>query len=167
MARSVSKDKDLPNKFWAEAFYTDVYLHSQLPTKVIFKRRPLKAWSSHRHLYVTWKYLNVYVTSMCLVKSNTNCIINLKKEFFLATVHSPKDIGFINHKLINFKSAEMLYLTKILLGIGSIMLLTKSMLWRKQLILTSHSSSSTITIFSRRSVKRWIASKLINQIMGL
>ena len=48
MARSMLKDKGLPNKFWAEAVYTAVYLQNRLPTKAIHKRIPLKAWSGHR-----------------------------------------------------------------------------------------------------------------------
>ena len=67
MARSMLKDKNLPNKFWAEAVYTAVYLQNRLPTKAVNKRTPLKAWSGHRpsvsHLRIFGCICYIYVPS--------------------------------------------------------------------------------------------------------
>nr|KYP39285.1 Retrovirus-related Pol polyprotein from transposon TNT 1-94 [Cajanus cajan] len=35
MARSMLKEKGLPNTFWAEVVYIDVYILNRCPTKVV------------------------------------------------------------------------------------------------------------------------------------
>lgn len=48
MARSLLKEKDLPNKFWAEAVATSFYLLNLSPTKAIMNTTPFEAWSCKR-----------------------------------------------------------------------------------------------------------------------
>nr|KYP59938.1 Copia protein [Cajanus cajan] len=56
MARSMLKEKGLPNTFWAEAIYTAVYLLNRYPTKAVRDKTPIEAWSgkkpSAKHLRV-------------------------------------------------------------------------------------------------------------------
>ena len=56
MARSILKDKNLPNIFWAKAVYTAVYLLNRCPTKAVENKTPIEAWSrqkpSAKHLRV-------------------------------------------------------------------------------------------------------------------
>ncbi|CAL2249603.1 unnamed protein product [Prunus armeniaca] len=46
MARSMIFEKGLPNKFWAEAVYTAVYLLNRSPTKALQNKTPIEAWSN-------------------------------------------------------------------------------------------------------------------------
>lgn len=46
MARSLLKEKDLPNKFWAKAVATAIYFLNLSPTKVVRNNNPFEAWSS-------------------------------------------------------------------------------------------------------------------------
>lgn len=45
MARSMLKEKNLPNQFWAEAVATSVYLLNLSPTKDVMNQTPFEAWS--------------------------------------------------------------------------------------------------------------------------
>ncbi|GKV19030.1 hypothetical protein SLEP1_g29330 [Rubroshorea leprosula] len=44
MARSMLSEKNLPNKFWAEAVHTAVYLLNGLPTNAAEGKTPIEAW---------------------------------------------------------------------------------------------------------------------------
>ena len=56
MARSMLKEKGLPNTFWAEAVYTAVYILNRCPTKSVKDKTPIEAWNgkkpSAKHLRV-------------------------------------------------------------------------------------------------------------------
>ena len=56
MARSMLKEKGLPNTFWAEAVYTAVYILNRRPTKSVKDKTPIEAWNgkkpSAKHLRV-------------------------------------------------------------------------------------------------------------------
>ncbi|RZB68411.1 Retrovirus-related Pol polyprotein from transposon TNT 1-94 [Glycine soja] len=56
MARSMLKEKGLPNTFWAEAVYTVVYILNRCPTKSVKDKTPIEAWNgkkpSAKHLRV-------------------------------------------------------------------------------------------------------------------
>ena len=63
MARSILKDKNLPNIFWAEAVYTAVYLLNRCPTKAVENKTPIEAWSGQKP---SAKHLRVF-GCMCYV----------------------------------------------------------------------------------------------------
>lgn len=44
MARCLLKEKEMPNKFWAEAVNTSVYLLNRLPTRALVNKTPYEAW---------------------------------------------------------------------------------------------------------------------------
>lgn len=69
----------------------------------------------------------MFVILIYLQKSDISWTIKLKKESFLAIVHNPKDIGYIIHTPAKFRLAGMLYLMKMLHGIGSRMILIRNM----------------------------------------
>ena len=48
MARSMMKEKGLPTEFWGEAVATVVYLINRSPTKVVYDKIPMEAWSQGR-----------------------------------------------------------------------------------------------------------------------
>ena len=45
MERSMVKEKGLTTKFWGEAMVTKIYLINRCPTKVVYDRIPMEAWS--------------------------------------------------------------------------------------------------------------------------
>lgn len=45
MAKTMLKEKGMPNTFWAEAVYMAVYLINRCPTKAVQNKTPLEAWS--------------------------------------------------------------------------------------------------------------------------
>ncbi|XP_077228565.1 uncharacterized protein LOC143861537 [Tasmannia lanceolata] len=47
-ARSMLKDKGLPNDYWAEAVATAVYLCNRAPTKVVQGKTPYEGWSGRK-----------------------------------------------------------------------------------------------------------------------
>lgn len=65
MARSMLKNKGLPNKFWAEEVYTSIYLQNRLSTKAVEGCTPFEAWSGHKpsvsHLRVFGCICYIYV----------------------------------------------------------------------------------------------------------
>jgi transposase InsO family protein len=65
MARSMIKDKGLPNKFWAEAVYTAVYILNRCPTKAVNDKTPIEAWCgkkpSAKHLRVFGSICYIHV----------------------------------------------------------------------------------------------------------
>ena len=48
MARSMLKEKGMPNTFWAEAVYTVVYILNRCPTKAVKDKTPIEAWSGRK-----------------------------------------------------------------------------------------------------------------------
>jgi len=50
MARSMLKEKRLPNTFWAEVVYIDVYLLNRFPNKVVQDKTPIEVWSGKKPL---------------------------------------------------------------------------------------------------------------------
>lgn len=48
MARTMLKERGLPNSFWIEAVNTAVYLLNRLPTKAVQNKTPIEAWSSQK-----------------------------------------------------------------------------------------------------------------------
>ena len=50
MARSMLKEKGLPNKFWTGAVYTVVNILNKCPTKVVQDKTPIEAWSGQKPL---------------------------------------------------------------------------------------------------------------------
>ena len=48
MARSMLQHRSVPNKFWAEAVFTAVYLLNRSPTQVIKGKTPEEAWSCRK-----------------------------------------------------------------------------------------------------------------------
>lgn len=65
MARSMLKEKGLPNTFWAEAVYTAVYIMNRCPTKAVQDKTPIEAWSgkkpSAKHLRVFGSICYIHV----------------------------------------------------------------------------------------------------------
>uniref|UniRef100_A0A151UDA6 Retrovirus-related Pol polyprotein from transposon TNT 1-94 n=1 Tax=Cajanus cajan TaxID=3821 RepID=A0A151UDA6_CAJCA len=65
MARSMLKEKGLPNTFWGEAVYTAVYILNRCPTKVVQDKTPIEAWSgikpSAKHLRVFGSICYIHV----------------------------------------------------------------------------------------------------------
>eukprot|EP00253_Pinus_taeda_P004205 PITA_04205 len=47
MAYSMLQHRDVPNKFWAEAVFTIVYLLNRSPTQAVKGKTPEEVWSSH------------------------------------------------------------------------------------------------------------------------
>ena len=56
MARSMLKEKGLPNTFWAEVVYTAIYILNRCLTKSVKDKTPIEAWNekkpSAKHLRV-------------------------------------------------------------------------------------------------------------------
>nr|ABW74566.1 integrase [Boechera divaricarpa] len=48
MARSMLKERNLPNQFWAESVRTAVYLLNISPTKAVLNRTPYEAWCGRK-----------------------------------------------------------------------------------------------------------------------
>jgi len=48
MARSMLKEKSMPNTFWAEAVYTTIYILNRCPTKAVQDKTPIQAWSGRK-----------------------------------------------------------------------------------------------------------------------
>jgi len=48
MAKSMLREKGLKKTFWAEAIYITVYLMNRYPTKVMWGKTPLEAWSERK-----------------------------------------------------------------------------------------------------------------------
>jgi hypothetical protein len=63
MARCMLVEKGPPNKFWAEAVYTSVYLQNRLSTKAVKDKTPIEVWSG---LKPTAKHLKVF-GSLCYI----------------------------------------------------------------------------------------------------
>ena len=63
MARSMLKEKRLPNTFWAEAVYTAVYILNRCPTKSVKDRTPIEAWNGKKP---STKHLRVF-GSICYI----------------------------------------------------------------------------------------------------
>nr|KYP33156.1 Retrovirus-related Pol polyprotein from transposon TNT 1-94 [Cajanus cajan] len=65
MARSMLKEKGLPNTFWAEAVYTAVYILNRCPNKVVQDKTPIEAWNgikpSSKHLRVFGSICYIHV----------------------------------------------------------------------------------------------------------
>jgi len=65
MARSMLKEKGIPNTFWAEVVYTAVYLLNRCPTKAVQDKNPIEAWSgkkpSAKHLRVFGSICYIHV----------------------------------------------------------------------------------------------------------
>lgn len=65
MARSMLKEKGLPNTFWAEVVYTAVYLLNRCPTKAVWDKTPIEALSrkkpSAKHLRVFGSICYIHV----------------------------------------------------------------------------------------------------------
>jgi len=65
MARSMLKEKGMPNTFWAEAVYTVVYILNRCPTKTVQDKTPIEAWSgrksSAKHLRVCGSICYIHV----------------------------------------------------------------------------------------------------------
>ena len=57
MARSLLKEKDLPNYFWAEAVATSVHLLNISPTKAVQNITPFEAWKGMKP---SMSYLKVF-----------------------------------------------------------------------------------------------------------
>jgi hypothetical protein len=57
MARSMLKDKDLSNTFWADVVSTVVYLLNKCLTKVVVDKTLIDAWSGRKPLA---KHLKVF-----------------------------------------------------------------------------------------------------------
>ena len=63
MARSMLKEKDMLNTFWAEAVYTALYILNRCPTKVVQDKTPIEAWSGRKP---SAKHLRVF-RSICYI----------------------------------------------------------------------------------------------------
>jgi len=63
MARSMLKEKGMPNTFWAEAVYTAVYILNRCPTKAVKDKTPIEAWSGRKP---SAKHLRVF-GSICYI----------------------------------------------------------------------------------------------------
>jgi transposase InsO family protein len=65
MARSMMKDKGLPNIFWAEAVYTAVYILNRCPTRAVQDKTPIEIWCgkkpSAKHLRVFGSICYIHV----------------------------------------------------------------------------------------------------------
>nr|KYP39141.1 Retrovirus-related Pol polyprotein from transposon TNT 1-94 [Cajanus cajan] len=65
MARSMLKEKGLPNTFWVEAVYIAVYILNRCPTKVVQDKTLIEAWSgikpSAKHLRVFGSICYIHV----------------------------------------------------------------------------------------------------------
>jgi hypothetical protein len=65
MARSMMKDKGLPNTFWAEAVYTAVYILNRCPTRAVQDKTPIEIWCgkkpSAKHLRVFGSICYIHV----------------------------------------------------------------------------------------------------------
>nr|KYP49148.1 Copia protein [Cajanus cajan]KYP49151.1 Copia protein [Cajanus cajan]KYP49153.1 Copia protein [Cajanus cajan] len=65
MARSMPKEKGLPNTFWAEVVYTAIYILNRCPTKAGQDKTPIEAWSekkpSAKHLRVFGSICYIHV----------------------------------------------------------------------------------------------------------
>nr|KYP69943.1 Retrovirus-related Pol polyprotein from transposon TNT 1-94 [Cajanus cajan] len=63
MARSMLKEKGLPNTFLDETVYTAVYLLNRCPTKVVQDKTPIEAWSGKKP---SIKHLRIF-RSICYI----------------------------------------------------------------------------------------------------
>jgi transposase InsO family protein len=49
MARSMIKEKQLPNEYWVEVVACSVYILNRCPTKAVINKTPEEAWSKRKH----------------------------------------------------------------------------------------------------------------------
>nr|KYP68962.1 Retrovirus-related Pol polyprotein from transposon TNT 1-94 [Cajanus cajan] len=63
MARSMLKEKGLPNTFWAEVVYTAVYILNRCPTRTVQDKTLIEAWSGKKP---STKHLRVF-GSICYI----------------------------------------------------------------------------------------------------
>lgn len=92
MARTMLKEKDLPNKFWADAAYTAVCFRNRLSTKAVNNQTPLETWSKRKpsvsHLRIFGCICYIYVPSQKRHKLKEKA----KKGIFLS--HSSQSKGY-------------------------------------------------------------------------
>eukprot|EP00253_Pinus_taeda_P019099 PITA_19099 len=67
MARSMLQHKSVPNKFWAEAVFTVVYLLNRSPTQAVKGKTPKEVWSGRKpkisHLKVFGSIAYVWISA--------------------------------------------------------------------------------------------------------
>jgi len=65
MARSMVKEKSMPNTFWAKVIYTAIYILNRCPSKAVQDKTLIEAWSgrkpSAKHLRVFGSIYYIHV----------------------------------------------------------------------------------------------------------
>ena len=93
--RAMLIDSKLPQKFWAEALLTAVYLKNQSPTKALEGMTPYEAWTKEKphveHLRVTHMIMSQRMRDKNLTQKQRNA-------FFWGTDRKQKAIAFIKVK---------------------------------------------------------------------
>lgn len=116
MARSMLKEKGLPNTFWTKAIYIAVYVHNKCPTKAVQDKTPIEAWSGQNS---SAKHLRVY-GSICYIHHKRHELQDKStREIFMGYNMQSKGYRVYNLQTKNASSIEMLRLMKIFLGWGS------------------------------------------------
>lgn len=122
MARSMLKDKGMPDEFWAEATFTAAYLQNRLPTRALNQMTPLEIWSGHKpsvnHLRVFGCICHVWIPAAkrrklddksekgvfmgysSVSKGYRVYVLNTKK------IEVSRDVVFEEHKSWNWKTQE-------------------------------------------------------------
>jgi len=80
------REKNLPNKFWAEAAHTTVFLffillQNRLPTRTVKDHTSYKDWYGYKPSLIFSKYLNVCISLMFHRASVTSLIKEHHRAF--------------------------------------------------------------------------------------
>lgn len=112
IAQSMLEHRNIPKTFWAEAFYTTIYLLSKSPTQVVKKMAPEEAWSLRKskmsHLNVFGFTAHVWI----LLAKHTKLDYKTQELMTRAIMITTKFINSLMQTLIVSYSVLMLYLMK-------------------------------------------------------
>ncbi|KAG6470938.1 hypothetical protein ZIOFF_072026 [Zingiber officinale] len=102
MARSMLKGKGLPNKFWAEAVNTTVYILNRSPTKAVQNRTPFEAWYDRKPVVNQLKVFGCVAYARMLPQNREK--FDEKGEKFIFIGYSDESKGY---RLYNPKTNQL------------------------------------------------------------
>jgi len=100
--------KELPNKFWAEAANTTVFIQNRIPARAIQNQTPFEAWFGFKpSLDFFLKFLVSGATHMYLRLSVISLTLEPNLEYLLDITQSQKLIRLFSLKLENLVSRDV------------------------------------------------------------